>query len=345
MLAAAPDIKVIVLTGQNGQDNALRAVAMGAYDFLAKPFEPEMLNLTVERAFRLHELQAENRRLQAMRQPDALAGLITRDPEMLGVPHHREGGQHRRHRDAAGRERHRQRGAGARAAPDLEPPQASALWRSTAQPFPENLLESELFGYEKGAFTGAAKTTLGKIETAHGGTLMLDEIGDLPMPLQAKLLRFLQERVIERVGGRQEIAGGRAHRLRHPPGPEATHQRGPVSRRPVLPAGRDRGQHSTAARAGGRRGLAGATRLPSALPASKSAAACRLADDAPARDRGARLARQHPRAGELHQARDHHGRRQPDHRRRPGPGRASDEPPSRARSICAPCARRPSARR
>jgi two-component system NtrC family response regulator len=206
MLAAAPEVKVIVLTGQNGQDNALRAVAMGAYDFLAKPFEPEVLNLTVERAFRLHELQAENRRLQAMRQPDSLAGLITRDPQMLRVCRTIEKvadsgatvmllGESGTGKEVLARGLHQ---SSSRRNERFVAINCAAI--------PENLLESELFGFEKGAFTGAAKTTLGKIETAHRGTLMLDEIGDLPMPLQAKLLRFLQERVIERLGGRQEIA-------------------------------------------------------------------------------------------------------------------------------------------
>jgi two-component system NtrC family response regulator len=206
MLAAAPEVKVIVLTGQNGQENALRAVAMGAYDFLAKPFEPEVLNLTVERAFRLHELQAENRRLQAMRQPDSLSGLITRDPQMLRVCRTIEKvadtgatvlllGESGTGKEVLARGLHQ--------ASNRRNERFVAI---NCAAIPENLLESELFGFEKGAFTGAAKTTLGKIETAHRGTLMLDEIGDLPMPLQAKLLRFLQERVIERLGGRQEIA-------------------------------------------------------------------------------------------------------------------------------------------
>jgi two-component system NtrC family response regulator len=206
MLAAVPEVKVIVLTGQNGQDNALRAVAMGAYDFLAKPFEPEVLNLTVERAFRLHELQAENRRLQAMRQPDSLAGLITRDPQMLRVCRTIEKvadsgatvmllGESGTGKEVLARGLHQSSNR-----------RNERFVAINCAAIPENLLESELFGYEKGAFTGAAKTTLGKIETAHRGTLMLDEIGDLPMPLQAKLLRFLQERVIERLGGRQEIA-------------------------------------------------------------------------------------------------------------------------------------------
>ncbi|QHE76685.1 PEP-CTERM-box response regulator transcription factor [Hydrogenophaga sp. PBL-H3] len=205
MLVAAPDTKVIVLTGQNGQANALKAVAMGAYDFLAKPFEPEMLNLTVERAFRLHELQTENARLQAMRQPDTLAGLITRDPEVLRVCRTIEKvansgatvmllGESGTGKEVLARGLHQSSNR-----------KAGRFVAINCAAIPENLLESELFGYEKGAFTGAAKTTLGKIETANGGTLMLDEIGDLPMPLQAKLLRFLQERVIERVGGRQEI--------------------------------------------------------------------------------------------------------------------------------------------
>ncbi len=85
IISVQPDTKVIVLTGQNDQANALRAVALGAYDFFPKPFEPDLLNLTIERAFRMFELQKENRRLQAMHQPDALSGLITRDPEMLRI--------------------------------------------------------------------------------------------------------------------------------------------------------------------------------------------------------------------------------------------------------------------
>lgn len=206
MLAAEPDTKVIVLTGQNDQSHALQAVAMGAFDFLAKPFEPEVLNISVERAFRMHALQAENRRLRAMALPDGLSKLITRDPGMLGICRTIEKvananvtvlllGESGTGKEVLARGLHQQ-----------SQRKDSKFVAINCAAIPENLLESELFGYEKGAFTGAAKTTPGKIETAHNGTLMLDEIGDLPLPLQAKLLRFLQERVIERVGGRQEIA-------------------------------------------------------------------------------------------------------------------------------------------
>lgn len=206
ILCADPDAKVIVLTGQNDQSNALKAVAMGAYDFLTKPFEPEVLNLNVERAFRLHQLQVENKRLQAQQMPDALSGLLTRDPHMLRVCRTIEKvantnasvmllGESGTGKEVLARGLHQQ-----------SQRKAGKFVAINCAAIPENLLESELFGYEKGAFTGAAKTTLGKIETAHGGTLMLDEIGDMPMSLQAKLLRFLQERVVERVGGRQEIA-------------------------------------------------------------------------------------------------------------------------------------------
>ena len=205
MLAADPDVKVIVLTGQNDQANALRAVALGAYDFFAKPFEPELLNLTVERAFRLSELQAENKRLQSMQPPDSLAGLMTRDPGMLKVCRTVEKvatsnatvmllGESGTGKEVLARGLHQ-----------ASPRKSGKFVAINCAAIPENLLESELFGYEKGAFTGAAKQTLGKIETANGGTLMLDEIGDLPFSLQAKLLRFLQERTIERIGGRQEI--------------------------------------------------------------------------------------------------------------------------------------------
>lgn len=205
IMAFDPDIKVIVLTGQNDQNNALRAVAMGAYDFFAKPFEPELLNLTVERAFRLFELQAENKRLRAMSQPDALAGLTTRDPAMLRICRTIEKVANSNATVMLLGESGTGKEVLARGLHQASPRRDEKFVAINCAAIPENLLESELFGYEKGSFTGAAKTTIGKIESANGGTLMLDEIGDLPFQLQAKLLRFLQERVVERIGGRQEI--------------------------------------------------------------------------------------------------------------------------------------------
>jgi two-component system NtrC family response regulator len=205
MLDVNPDVKVIVLTGQNDQANALRAIALGAYDFFAKPFDPDLLGLTINRAFRLFELQAENRRLEALHQPDALSGLITRDVEMRRASRMIE-------KVAPSDASVMLLGESGTGKEVLAQGLHQASKRSgkfvaiNCAAIPENLLESELFGYEKGAFTGAAKTTIGKIEMASGGTLMLDEIGDLPHFLQSKLLRFLQERVIERIGGRQEIA-------------------------------------------------------------------------------------------------------------------------------------------
>lgn len=205
ILAIAPDTKIIVVTGQNEQANALRAIALGAYDFFVKPFEPETLNLTVERAFRFYDLQQENRRLQAMQQPDALGTLITRDPEMLRICRTIEKVAPTNATVLLLGESGTGKELLARGVHNASPRSDARFVAINCAAIPENLLESELFGYEKGAFSGAAKTTPGKIELAHKGTLMLDEIGDLPFSLQSKLLRFLQERVIERVGGRQEI--------------------------------------------------------------------------------------------------------------------------------------------
>ncbi|GAB3267067.1 PEP-CTERM-box response regulator transcription factor [Chitinimonas naiadis] len=205
ILSISPDTKVIVLTGQNDRANALRAIGLGAYDFFAKPFEVELLALTIERAFRLYDLQQENRRLQQMQQPDVLSGLITKDPELLRVCRTIEKVSVSNATVLLLGESGTGKELLARAAHDASSRSAERFVAINCAAIPDNLLESELFGYEKGAFTGAAKTTPGKIETAHRGTLMLDEIGDLPHGLQAKLLRFLQERVIERVGGRQEI--------------------------------------------------------------------------------------------------------------------------------------------
>lgn len=205
MHALAPDTKVIVLTGQNDRANALKAIALGAYDFCEKPFEPTLLGLMLERAFRVHDLQEENRRLQAAQQSPAMAGLVTRDPGMQKICRTIE----KIAPTSATLLIMGESGTGkellARALHDLSPRKANRFVAINCAAIPETLLESELFGYEKGAFTGAAKQTIGKFETAQGGTLFLDEIGDLPLALQVKLLRFLQERVIERIGGRQEI--------------------------------------------------------------------------------------------------------------------------------------------
>ena len=205
ILELAPDAKVIVLTGQNDRANAVRAIGLGAYDFFAKPFEPDLLALTIDRAFRLYDLQQENRRLQSLSQPNVFGGLITRDPSLLHTCRTIE--------KVAGTGATvlllGESGTGkellARALHDLSPRRGERFVAINCAAIPETLLESELFGYEKGAFTGASRQTIGKIETANRGTLMLDEIGDLPLALQAKLLRFLQERVIERLGGRDEI--------------------------------------------------------------------------------------------------------------------------------------------
>ncbi|MGJ7915204.1 PEP-CTERM-box response regulator transcription factor [Massilia sp. LXY-6] len=206
ILALAPDTRVIVLTGNQDHNNAVKAIGMGAYDFHQKPVDPKVLNLVIQRAFFLHNLQQENRRMQQSQADSPLAGVISRDPGMLKVCRTIE----KVAPTSASVMLLGESGTGkevlARAVHALSPRSKERFMAINCAAIPENLLESELFGYEKGAFTGAAKQTKGKVELAHGGTFFLDEVGDLPMPLQAKLLRFLQERVIERIGGHEEIA-------------------------------------------------------------------------------------------------------------------------------------------
>lgn len=205
ILRISPSSKIIVMTGKTDQENALRAVGMGAYDFYQKPVDPNTLDLIVQRAFYIHDLEEYNRRLTIAQQAP-LEGLLTNDPQMLKICRQLEKiapttvtctllGE-----SGTGKE------VMARAIHQLSPRKAKRFVAINCAAVPENLIESELFGYEKGAFTGANKLTIGKVETANEGTLFLDEIGDMPLNLQAKLLRFLQERVIERVGGRNEIA-------------------------------------------------------------------------------------------------------------------------------------------
>lgn len=205
ILAIAPDTKVIVLTGNQDHANAVKAIGLGAYDFHQKPFNQEILALVIERAFYLHSLQQENRRLSQAQFSAAPGGIVTRDPAMLKVCRSIE----KVAPSSASVMLLGDSGTGkellARALHQKGPRHSKRFMAINCAAIPENLLESELFGYEKGAFTGAAKQTQGKIELAHEGTFFLDEVGDLPMPLQAKLLRFLQERVIERIGGHREI--------------------------------------------------------------------------------------------------------------------------------------------
>ncbi|MCZ6666717.1 MAG: PEP-CTERM-box response regulator transcription factor [Gammaproteobacteria bacterium] len=205
ILALAPKTKIVVVTGNDDRDVAVKAVAQGAYDFYEKPIDPDVLRLIVERAHALSALEAENERLS--QQSNApLAGVIAGSEIMQDLCRRIEKiGPTNTTVMLLG-----ESGTGkeilARALHDLSDRAGNAFIAINCAAIPENLLESELFGYEKGAFTGANKRTKGKLEFADSGTLFLDEIGDLPAPLQAKLLRFLQERVIERVGGREEIA-------------------------------------------------------------------------------------------------------------------------------------------
>ncbi|KIF81551.1 PEP-CTERM-box response regulator transcription factor [Noviherbaspirillum autotrophicum] len=205
ILAMAPDTKVIVLTGNQDRVNAVKAVSMGAYDFHQKPFDSTTLGMVIERAFHLHALQQENRRLLQAQDDGPMAGIVSRDPGMLKLCRSVE----KVAPSTATVMLLGSSGTGkellARAVHQLSPRRDKRFVAINCAAIPETLLESELFGYEKGAFTGAVKQTLGKIEMANGGTFFLDEVGDLPFSLQAKLLRFLQERVIERVGGRAEI--------------------------------------------------------------------------------------------------------------------------------------------
>ncbi len=206
ILRLAPDTKIIVVTGQDDREHALKAIRLGAYDFYRKPIDSSELALIVDRASHLYELEEENRRLHLSRENTPLAGLITAAPTMLKVCQFIEKvaptnvtvlllGE-----SGTGKE------LLAHAVHDLSPRADRLFSVINCAAIPENLLESELFGHEKGAFTGAVKLTKGKIELADGGTLFLDEIGDLPLLLQVKLLRFLQERVVERIGGRQLIS-------------------------------------------------------------------------------------------------------------------------------------------
>jgi two-component system NtrC family response regulator len=205
ILSLAPDTKIIVLSGNQDRENAVKAISLGAYDFHQKPFDPEMLGLVVERAYYLHALQQDNRRLLQVQAASPMSGVISRDPGMLKVCRNIE----KVAPSSASVMLLGNSGTGkevlARALHQLSPRQDKRFMAINCAAIPENLLESELFGYEKGAFTGAAKQNLGKIELANEGTFFLDEVGDLPMALQAKLLRFLQERVVERIGGHKEI--------------------------------------------------------------------------------------------------------------------------------------------
>jgi two-component system NtrC family response regulator len=207
ILSLKPETKVIVASGHGARESALRAIASGAYDFYQKPVDIDQLGLIVRRAFQLHGIETENRRLeeQVGDARTVLGTMVTAAPEMMKVARTIERvadtGVSVMLLGASGTGKELL----ARGVHESSQRRDGAFVAINCAAIPENLLEAELFGYEKGAFTGAIRTTEGKIELAHGGTLFLDEVGDIPLALQVKLLRFIQERVIERLGGRRQI--------------------------------------------------------------------------------------------------------------------------------------------
>lgn len=208
LLEHNPHVKVIMLTGNSERENALKAMRMGAYDFYPKPPVLSELKVIISRAFHLANIEEQNRSLQKtieLKSKDS-CGIIGQCPEMQKVFSTIKKvassdvsvfitGESGTGKELVAQALHE---AGIRKSGPFIPINCGAI--------PENLLESELFGHEKGAFTGAHATVQGKLQYAHKGTLFLDEIGELPFNLQVKLLRFLQEGVIQRVGGRTDIA-------------------------------------------------------------------------------------------------------------------------------------------
>ena len=201
----APATKVIIATGNETREHALRAIALGAYDFYQKPIDIEVLRMIVGRAEQMFELEAENRRLNEAAIASPIDGIIANSPEMLQVLRNIEKlaptdvavlilGESGTGKELLAHALHKM---SRRAHAPFIPINCAAI--------PETLLESELFGHEKGAFTGAVRQNIGRIESAHRGTLFLDEIGDLPLPMQVKMLRFLQDQVVERIGGRKPV--------------------------------------------------------------------------------------------------------------------------------------------
>ena len=206
IMALAPETKVIVVTGHGDQENAIKAVGLGAYDFYEKPVDTETLQLIVDRAYQIHALERENVRLLRQDSTSPLDGIIAASEKMLEVCRMVEKVAPTNATTLLTGESGTGKELLARALHSLSTRVDKPLVAINCAAIPESLLESELFGHERGAFTGAIKQTRGKVEMADGGTLFLDEVGDMPLALQAKLLRFLQERVIERVGGREEIS-------------------------------------------------------------------------------------------------------------------------------------------
>ena len=205
MLSADPFIKVIIITGRGEKEHALKAVGEGAYDFLYKPVEIDELKVVLKRAFYIASLEREHHFLQRQIGEEGFQGMLGGSPQMQEVfATVRKVATTDAPVLIAG-----ESGTGkelvAQAIHRLSPRKESPFIVINCGAIPETLLESELFGHEKGAFTGAHIQRKGRIEAARGGTLFLDEIGELSLGLQVKLLRYLQEQIIERIGGREQI--------------------------------------------------------------------------------------------------------------------------------------------